>query len=71
MRGELGIFPVHLYREKAIYDDSHFQVPDPIHGAKLGIFPSPRAYMRKCSEFFQVPEHLYREKGIYEPGAYI
>ena len=42
-----------LYREKAIYDDSHltslnashFQVPEPIQGVKLGIFLRLRAYM--------------------------
>ena len=41
-----NMVPVHLYREKATYDDSHlaslFQVPDSIYGVKFGIFSSPK-----------------------------
>ena len=44
-RSEVLYFPGHLYREKAMYDDSHlaslFQVPYPIH---LKFFQAPRAY---------------------------
>ena len=57
MGGELGIFlfPEYSYRKKAVYDDSHlaslvasvFQIaePEPVHGVKLGIYRSVRAFI--------------------------
>ena len=53
---------------KAVYDDLHlvslgasfYYVPAPIHGVKLGIFPTLRAYMGE-------PDPIYRHISSYFP----
>ena len=60
-----------LKREKAIYDDSNlaslgasfYYLPDPIHGVKLRIFPSPTAYMGEELGIFISPR-AYTEETV-------
>ena len=53
---EFFFVPEHNY---TIYDDSHFQVPDPILGVMFRISFSPTTYMGVTLGFLQVPELIW------------
>jgi len=45
-----------IYSPRAYIEEEGSEFPqDPVPRVKLRIFPSPRAYIKRGSEFFQVP----------------